>query len=407
MLHFKSRLFGHFGTVAAAVVASVLTFAPVARAADHGDGPLPSNDQAVDIGDLYAFLDPNDNTQMVFGLTFRGFIVPGEAVNFGFFDNLVRYRFHLDVNGTSKPDKFITVTFSKRTSTTTPQTATITLPNGRKFTALTTLPTVGATANTQTVTTDSVSGAKFFAGEVDDPFFFDIPAFGRFVKSAVDGAADTSQFNRARDSFAGYNINAIALSVPVSLLGLTTSTGNPTGNSLGVYASAERRPELKFTRTGVKSLGRFKAIDRMGNPGLNVLVIPFARKTEYNFATPADDENGKFATDVVSVLQVLGANESSINTLAGIYITKGDFLRIDTSVANTGSSGGDNSGAGFPNGRRLKDDVVDTFLTVVANGTTLGDGVNASDIAPQSTFPFFALPQQPFANGNTDDNTRN
>lgn len=403
----NSSFFGRSIPLAAAVVAGALALAPLANAADHGDGPIPSNDQAVDLGDAYAFLDPNDNSQMIFALTVRGFIVPGENVNFGFFDNLVRYRFLIDVNGTSKPDKFITVTFSKRTGTADPQTASITLPNGRKFSALTTLPTVAATANAFTVTTDSVSGAKFFAGEVDDPFFFDIPAFGRFVRSAVNGAADVTQFNRARDSFAGYNTNAIALSVPVALLGLQASTGNPSGTKLGVYATAERRPELKFTRTGVRSLGRFKAIDRAGNPALNVLVIPFARRTEYNFATPIDDENGRFASDVVSVLQVLGANESSINALAGIFIAKGDYLRLDTSVANTGPNGGDNSGAGFPNGRRLKDDVVDTFLTVVANGTTLGDGVNASDVAPQSTFPFFALPQQPLANGVTDDNTRN
>jgi len=407
MYKFLSRLLGRSIPALSALVLGAFVLAPVAKAADHGDGPLPSNDQAVDLGDTYAFLDPNDNTQMILGMTFRGFIVPGEAVNFGFFDNLVRYRFQLETNGTSKPDKFITVTFSKRTSTTVAQTASITLPNGRKFTAPVTLPTLGATANAQVVTTDSVSGAKFFAGQVDDPFFFDIPAFGRFVRSVTNGAADPTQFNRARDSFAGYNISAIALSVPVSLLGLKTAAGNPTGTKLGVNATAERRPVTTFSRTGVRSTGRFKVIDRSGNPGLNVLVIPFARKTEYNFATPADDENGKFADDVVAVLQALGANSDSINTLAGIYIAKGDFLRVDTAVANTGNAGGDNLAAAFPNGRRLKDDVVDTFLTVVANGTTFGDGVNASDVAPANTFPFFATPQQPFANGATDDNTRN
>jgi len=387
-----------FGTVALAVLFSI----SAAQAADHGDAPIPSNDQAMDVGDVYAFLDPNDNTQLVLAMTFRGFIVPGEAVNFGFFDHLAQYRFDLETSGDANPDIGFNIRFSKRTATTTAQTATISLPFGGKFQAAVTLPTLGASANPFTVTTDPRTNISFFAGEVDDPFFFDIPAFGRFISSIRAGSPDASQLARGRDTFAGYNINAIALKIPVSYLRLTAT--NPV---VGVQGLAQRKDATTFSRKELRSSGAFKTIDRMGNPGLNVLVVPFARKNEFNFAKPSDDAKGKFSADVVAVLKSLGTNDANIGTLASIYLAKGDLLRINTTTANSGVGGGDSTGAGFPNGRRLKDDVVDTFLTVVANGTTLGDSVNANDVALNNTFPFFAAPQQPRDTGVTDDNTRN
>ena len=56
------------------------------RASDHGDAPNVDNDSGADIADLYAFLDPNDNTQVVMLGTVHGFIVPGEAGGFAKFD---------------------------------------------------------------------------------------------------------------------------------------------------------------------------------------------------------------------------------------------------------------------------------------------------------------------------------
>src|SRR5579864_629689 len=111
-----------------------------ARAADHGDAPNAASDQAADLGDTYLFLDPNDNTQVIMIMTFRGFIVPGEAVNFVSFDPNVRYRFEIENNGTARPDEFIDVRFSPRIDPTLPQTAQIRLTPGRsEFTAPTTI----------------------------------------------------------------------------------------------------------------------------------------------------------------------------------------------------------------------------------------------------------------------------
>src|SRR5215475_11600982 len=222
----------------------ILALAPTPKigAADHGDGPGVGVDRSADINDVYLFLDPNDNTRAVMMLTVCGFIVPGEAVNFGIFDHNLRYRFEIESNGNATPDGFIDVTFSeKATSGATPQTATIKSTFFRTFTAQTTNPNLNATAPEPVVTTDQNTGITFFAGLVDDPFFFDIPAFSRFVSSVLAGQPNPGFFNRARDSFAGYNTLSIALSVPVSLLRSRLHIKNDT---IGLFCRTQRRANL-------------------------------------------------------------------------------------------------------------------------------------------------------------------
>jgi hypothetical protein len=384
--------------------ASFLGFnAPVARAADHGDAPNVAGDQAGDIADVFLFLDPNDNSKVVLVGTFRGFIVPSEAVNFCVFDPTTIYRFEIENTGDFKADQTIDVTFSPKGSTSSEaQTATVTLSGKpkRSFTAPTTVATLDPAPHEPVVTTDPGTGIAFFAGEADDPFFFDIPAFSRFVASVRAGSPDPTQFNRGRDSFAGYNVLSIAMSFPKALL-------QGAGDKIGVQFVSLRKTQ-KFGKNGViTGAGKGKQLDRMATPAVNVALVPFARKNEYNGAVNVDGSKNVFASDIVATLTALGANADSINTLAGIVVTNGDYVRLDPNIANSGTGGGDNAGAGFPNGRRLKDDTIDTLLTVIANGTPLGDNVDASDVAPRDTFPFVGPPQQPRDAGTADDNTRN
>ena len=152
--------------------------------------------------------------------------------------------------------------------------------------------------------------------------------------------------------------------------------------------------------------GTFVNVDRMGNPAINTVLIPFARKDEYNFASTQDDAAGRFADDIVATLTKLGTNATNIGILASVAVTNDDFLRVDPTVANSGPGGGNNPGAGFPNGRRLGDDTIDTILFFVANQTPIGDGVNGNDVPLTNTFPFFAPPHQPLDAG-IDDFTRN
>src|SRR6266513_184296 len=70
-----------------------------ARAADHGDAPTASNEASADINDVFAFLDPNDNSRVILSITTRGFIVPSEAVNMGIFDPKLVYRFLIEETG--------------------------------------------------------------------------------------------------------------------------------------------------------------------------------------------------------------------------------------------------------------------------------------------------------------------
>ncbi|HET9531124.1 MAG TPA: DUF4331 family protein [Blastocatellia bacterium] len=401
-------------------VTVLLAPAPSIDAADHGDAPFASLDRAAEITDVYAFLDPNDNSKLVLGLGIHGFIPPGENNNFSPFDPNVRYRFEIETTGDATPDQFVEVMFTPRTAVNQPQIATVNLPFGDTFTAPTTLPSAtAATAPAPVVTTDPATGASFFAGLRDDPFFFDIPAELLYrasrVASPPDGSGiDPSVFNRGRDTFAGYNIVMIVVSIPTSYFRLKRTAGNPGGDEIGVSAATQRRENTVISRNGVTTFGRFRNVDRMGVPGVNTVFIPFLRKDEYNRSTPADDGRLRFASDIIKSLQDLKTEAAGINFLANLVVFRGDILRLKLSVPNSGSGGGNNVEGGFPNGRRPADDVIDIIVTIVNNfqpvngpGTTAVDNVNGNDVPFRNTFPFFADPQQPRAAGTIDDNTRN
>ena len=392
--------------IAASIIAAA---AYLAWAADHAEAPLVESDQAADIADVYAFLDPNDNSKVILAFDVHGFIVPGENGNLGGFDSDVLFRFNIENTGDDEPDKFINVTFDEQVSRSQPQVAHISIPARRKrdtieFTAPTTVSSATSpTAATPVVTTNSASGISFFAGLTDDPFFFDIPGFNRFVASALGGSPDVNLLSRGRDTFAGYNVQMIALSVPAQLL-----KGSAT-NVIGVSATTLRnRVTVRSSKADPKNSGQDVPIDRMGVPAVNTVLIPFARKNEYNRATTEDDAAGKFAGDIVGTLRALGTDDAHIGILASVAVMKGDMLRLDTSKTNSGPEGGTNAGAGFPNGRRPTDDVIDTILFLVSNeALTTGDHVNANDVTFRDTFPFFAPSHQPRDAGVIDDNTRN
>jgi hypothetical protein len=438
--------------IARAAILAVAALVPtLSQAADHGDSPNIAHDRAADIGDLYFFLDPATPTQAVMIMTIHGFIVPGEAVNFGIFDPTLLYRFEIENTGDAIPDKFISVTFSPRVAIDGPapaqilqvpqaQTATISVtgsPLITKTTSQTAIsamnPSLAATApdpvaNVRDITIRSGTtdiSAQFFAGEVDDPFFFDIPGFARFIGDRRSGTpilTAANQFSRARDSFAGYNTLVIALRVPVSFLQSSNPRLNPKPTRIGLSCSTLRRV-VQANGPGGRQVGSgaFRQVDRTGIPAVNVALIPFNRKNEYNVATPFLDRRGIFATDILRTLEAIqptldtGAETSSPSTLGGnaatlaqVAVLNGDILRLETNTTVTPLS------TGFPNGRRLQDDVIDTLLTLIANlkdtggaPISVGDGVPANDRTFLTQFPFVAPAQQPLANGVTDDGTRN
>ena len=392
------------------IALSLLAAAPfIIWAADHAETPLVASDQGADIADVYAFLDPNDNTKAILAMSVHGFIVPGQNGSIGGFDPDVTFRINIDNTGGTLPEKIISITFTDQTSRSSPQTARIRMfspanpAGGITFTGLTTVSSATAAIAPTPVTSTSTNGISFFAGLTDDPFFFDIPAFNRFVASVLAGTPNGSLLSRGRDTFAGYNVQMIALSVPVALL------KGKSGNVIGVSGTTLRhRVTSRSLQGNSAETGDLVQIDRNGVPGVNTVFIPFSRKQEYNRSTPQQDAAGKFAGDIIKTLKALGTDDTHIGILASVAVTKGDMLRLDLSKANSGPQGGTNSGAGFPNGRRPADDVIDTLLFLVTNeALTTGDNVNANDVPFRDVFPFFAASHQPLATGTIDDNTRN
>ena len=236
------------------------------RAADHAESTSVAGDPGADIGDVYAYLDPTDNTKVVLAIDVEGFVVPSEALNLSFFAPDVTYRFEIENTGDTRADQHIDVTFSPQTSRSMPQTARIKFYRGRNqtatFTAPTTVQTLNAAANPFTVTTNSATGAKFFAGLTDDPFYFDIVGFNRFVGSVLGGTPDPTRLQRSRDSFAGYNIHMISLEVPAAMLRGSSNVIGVNGVTLRLRTSRGGDDDDRGARTASDATPRRSAARR-------------------------------------------------------------------------------------------------------------------------------------------------
>ncbi|MDQ2731108.1 MAG: DUF4331 domain-containing protein [Armatimonadota bacterium] len=400
-----SFISGAVGAGLLAVVAVQVTPINRLKASDHLDSPTVAQDRGADIADMYAFLDPNDNNMMVLVLSTQGFIVSSEHFGMAIFDHNIRYRFEIENTGDAQPDAFVDVTYSRGLGRQTAQTATIVLPNGRSFTAPTTIATQEYTPPPPVITTDPASGVSFFGGVADDPFFLDDTGANRFVASSIANPGHPNKAllgERGRDTYAGFNTMITALRIPVALL-------RGTSNNIGVNAETQRRRYQVVLNDGaVQGFGDAVTIDRDGNPLVNNGLIPAPRKNEYNGATTVDDANGRFQADIIKSLQNLTTDDAHINMILDKVQRKGDILRVMLNVPNSGPQGGNNTGGGFPmSGRRLTDDVVDATFTLINNGVHLGDNVDANQVPFRDTFPFVHDPIQPFPPGSgPDDQTR-
>jgi hypothetical protein len=165
--------------------------------------------------------------------------------------------------------------------------------------------------------------------------------------------------------------------------------------------------------------GKYHQVSRLGMPLVNEVVIPLKDKDRFNASKPAGD--GQFLKYVTKpelpklidaiygidqpaeprtdLVQVFLTGVPGVNQPAGV--TPSEQLRLNMSTPVTGSPhrlgviGGDLQG--YPNGRRLADDVIDISLQVVegelvGNANDLADGVNANDKPFGHSFPYLALP---------------
>jgi hypothetical protein len=368
------------------------------QAADHAEAPFVAYDPLADIADVYAFLDPNDNSKVILAIDVAGFIVPAEALNLCCFPPDVVYRLEIENTGDNKPDQFIDITFEEEFNRRTPQKATIKLPGGKTFQALSTVQVQRGNVNDVSnpnpfrVTTDPTTGVAFYAGLTDDPFFFDIIGFNRYVIKLVDrNPTAKTDLTRGRDSFGGFNIHMIALSVPLEML-----KGN--SNIIGVNGVTLRPKNITRLPGGRSAIqgNELVQVDRMATPVINtVLITTIQRKNQYN-ATPASNQ-AIFAPDIAFTFRFIRTSDEAANAVAGL-LAKGDYIRLDLSKPNTSLGVGekitDPGFTGFPNGRRPGDDTIDTILFFVNSLQPLDDGVPVNDKEFTAQFPFFAPPHQ-------------
>ena len=263
--------------------------------------------------------------------------------------------------------------------------------------------------------THTVGSSTFFAGQRADGFYvdlgsvFDLGDLRPFHPDFLLKGAATAGIN----SLASLNVHSIAMQIPIRDLthhGVEPSSYTDPLATIGVWTTASRQKGrmYDFPRDNA---GPWMQVSRLGNPLINEVIIPMGQKDYWNTQSPSGD--GQFSQyydhpSLAGLLNVLypgvfpnlaayTANASNTRPdldavlLTGVpplfpgfqnYTgpTKADMLRLNVAIPPTARSaanilgvvGGDN--AGFPNGRRVYDDVVSVELKAVA-GALLHDVV--------------------------------
>jgi len=441
------------------------------RASSHREAPLISNDPQADNTDVYAFVSPDRPDTVTMIANYVPLEEPAGGPNFASFGDHVLYALHVDNNGDGEDDvtfefRFTTEvrngnTFLYNTGPITSlgdpdwnvrQTYTVTrvIGHGQPEILGRNIPTppvnIGprstssydAVANA--AVTDLPDGIRVFAGQRDDPFFVDL--------GSVFDLAGLRPFNAAHviplppaagvDGVAGFNTHSIAIQVPIAQL-------TASGPTIGIYASASRQKVLIRKHGGdEKGVGPWVQVSRLANPLINEVVIPIARKDGWNAAEPENDRQFErfYTTPEVTKLEnllypvlddapatrrgdLVAVLLTGVPTLNFTGNTQADLIRLNTAIPPTAPAGSGNrlgllagDFAGFPNGRRLEDDVTDIELRAFACGygpivgpiiegfgfcagnanrtpnNLLGDGVDANEKPFLSTFPYLASPHQ-------------
>ena len=298
---------------------------------------------------------------------------------------------------------------------------------------------------------DLPDGIKVFAGPRDDPFYIDLGAiFDRLELRPLGLFGDPT----GRDTVAGFSVHSICIQVPIEKLTATKQRPSGPADpwaTIGIYANA-MRPIISIIRPnggGPITTGPYVQVSRLGNPLVNELFSPFRIRDRWNSTSPSDDiqyrQDEVVAPEIPPIVDLLyGTNTPGsgvvaralkpfptanrtdfelilyrgipvnpitgpdFNTVIGRDInraTYADLLRLNTAIPpniagslpdmnnpgirRLGLLGGD--AAGFPNGRRLFDDVTDIFLRAAAAGTPFTSllfsnfsGANDPNVAPNN-----------------------
>jgi Domain of unknown function (DUF4331) len=294
-------------------------------------------------------------------------------------------------------------------------------------------------------------GVKVFAGQRAEQFYVDLGAIfdlGDLRPFQNLNAFHKMAAGKGKNTTSRLNVHTIAIQVPVSDL---TGKGRPT---IGVWTTASRqRARISNDEGGGHHhSGPFTQVSRLGNPLFNEVIVPIGQKDYWNRQAPRHDK--QFAhlvahPELAGLLPVLypgvfphlaAANKARTARadLEAILLTgipsgiiphftnftgavQADMLRLNTSVKPApagqtsvlGLIGGD--AAGFPNGRRIIDDVVTIELRAIAGLTlplvdkkftpdkaasAITDGLTGSSVhnGPIGRFPYMGVPYDGFDN---------
>jgi len=460
------------GIAASGLLALTLAAVPNAGlASSHREAPLISKDPGADNTDLYAFVSPDKSDTVTIIANYIPLEEPAGGPNFAAFDDDVRYEIHIDNDGDAKDD--ITYQFQFKTKIRNPntflyntgqidslndadwnmpQTYSVTqIKNGHSDELGKNIPTppvnVGprSTPNYAALAAAAVKKIEddhiVFAGQRDDPFYVDLGSIFDLGGLRPFNGAHLIPLNTAAgvDGVGGYNTHTIAIQVPIDQLTRDGKKADKTKMPvLGIYASASRMSRRVLRDDGTQdNSGKYVQVSRLGNPLNNEVIIPVGRKDYWNAQDPSKDKQFQkyyetpelaglvnFLYPTLPDARTTGRTDLSLILLTGVPglnftgNTAADLLRLNVAVKPTAGVGQGNvlgvlNGdlAGFPNGRRLEDDVTDIELRAVADGygsflntnfglpnlspnNTVGDGVNENDMPFLSSFPYVATPHQ-------------
>jgi len=431
-----------------AVAGTGLALGPgTGSASSHREAPLTAANPLADNTDTYAFVSPDKPDTVTLIANWIPFQDPSGGPNFypwgagGY-----RYNIKVDNNGDAKPDITYRWTF---TNVDTRGTATFLYNNGAvnsfndptllfkqtyKLEAIdeggaaTTLVDGGKVApsrvgdasmpNYAALRDEAISpvqdgGGSSFVGQADDPFFLDLRVFDLLY------GGDLSE--TGNDTLTGYNVNAIALQVPVAKI---TEGGDGSG-IIGVWSTTDQQT-LTLSAGKAEPTGDFVQVSRLGMPLVNEVVVPAGLKDAFNSLPPEMDATVQAVVDKVNDPEVpkliekiykIPAPAAPRDDIFAIFltgveglnkpptVTPAEMQRLNTKIppsANPNRLGVlAKDTAGFPNGRRLIDDVVDIEIQAlegavrdmkIVEALATGDGVNENDEQFGSTFPYLALP---------------
>jgi hypothetical protein len=464
-------------------------------AANHREAPITALDHKADITDWFAFVSYDDPTKVTLIMNVDPLLEPGNGPNYFPFDDDILYEMKIDNDNDAVEDiKFQFRFFTEQRlpnlfqvyagvpggavapSNSPPPTApgtpivppriesfgdpglgqrqrySVTVVN-RDTGARTELRTAGGTrpfAVPTNVGPRTMNYAELFrqgifeldrdirvfAGTVDDPFWIDLGgAFDTFntqVTPILTAEQDSAQKNFAADFVSGFNVNTIAIEVPIELLTKTRrlEVASSPAATIGTWATTSRQ-RVTVRRPPLSAINTldFVQVQRMGNPLINELIIGTGRKDRFSMDQPKNDAQfADFFLDPLLARVINALTDGAVAipapprkdllplvTYAPPIAAPGtppgpiaDLLRLNTGVLPT-AGGGNRLGllagdpAGFPNGRRVSDDVTDSALRAVVGGVLisppfagyvpgvndrLGDGVNVNDVLYQNTFPY-------------------